>query len=274
MTDLSLPPTTLSSLSTGENSYLSNAPGKKSPSHRPELLGKQFGWVVVTSAQVVWRGKLDKHGHQSRFRYLHTRCVKCGTEKLINYDNLVRGKTKGCQSCSQTIHPMHNWLSKRLHAAHNRCVNPRYRQYSNYGGRGITFDFPSVPEAIRWVLDNLALPEEPDRKIEIDRIDNDKGYAPGNLRFAPRSTNQINRRITRSSEVKGIRAPNVEAIHLFRKMYPEVKYADATLKRLMYHFTDAEIADRFFNLPSCKPKGVYGTFSTPDPSIVSRYLES
>jgi hypothetical protein len=57
-------------------------------------------------------------------------------------------------------------------------------------------------------------------------------------------------------------------------MYPEVKYADATLKRLMYHFTDAEIADRFFNLPSCKPKGVYGTFSTPDPSIVSRYLES
>ena len=56
----------------------------------------------------------------------------------------------------------------------------------------------------------------------------------------------------------------------FRQRHPEVRYADSTLCHMISKgFSDAEIIKRF-NTPSSKPKGVYGTFSTPDPDIVSQ----
>lgn len=64
-----------------------------------------------------------------------------------------------------------------------RCTNPKDRGYKNYGARGIKFLFPSVLEGSIWVRDNLGL----NRKLELDRIDNNGHYAPGNLRYATRS---------------------------------------------------------------------------------------
>jgi len=42
----------------------------------------------------------------------------------------------------------------------------------------------------------------PNRKLEIDRIDNNGNYAPGNLRFVNRSQNYANRRNTVLSEFR------------------------------------------------------------------------
>lgn len=68
------------------------------------------------------------------------------------------------------------WQQMRL-----RCLDPEHAAYASYGGRGITV-------CDRWREDPAAfiadLGPKPSPKHELDRIDNDKGYEPGNVRWA------------------------------------------------------------------------------------------
>lgn len=82
------------------------------------------------------------------------------------------------------------WLMKRMTAARSRCTNPRDRGWKNYGGRGIRFNFTSVTEGARWVIENLGL----DRMKDLDRKNNNGHYEAGNLRYSTRSQNNRNRR--------------------------------------------------------------------------------
>jgi hypothetical protein len=141
-----------------------------------------------------------------------------------------------------------------MEAARQRCANPNDAGYRRYGARGIEFQFASVAEAAVWVMENLGL----HREKEVDRVNNHGHYAPGNLRWVTRRQNMANARGSHS-----------KAFHLFRQQYPEIRYADNTLRNLLRRgLSFQEIVDRY-NQPSDKPKGVYGTFSTPDPDIVS-----
>lgn len=105
-------------------------------------------------------------------------------------------KSKGCQHCSQA-RKIPLWLYKRLMAAKQRCENPKDAGYRNYGARGIRFQFPSVLAAGLYLLEQYGLP---DREYEIDRINNDGDYAPGNIRMVPLKVNRGNRRKTVLSE--------------------------------------------------------------------------
>src|SRR5882724_8534937 len=62
-----------------------------------------------------------------------------------------------------------------------RCTNPAKEHYENYGGRGITLH-PA------WRHDFLAflahVGPRPTPKHSIDRINNDLGYVPGNLKWS------------------------------------------------------------------------------------------
>jgi hypothetical protein len=60
-----------------------------------------------------------------------------------------------------------------------RCYNPKHEAYPEYGGRGIEV-------CARWhdVANFIAdVGERPDN-ASIDRIENDKGYEPGNWRWS------------------------------------------------------------------------------------------
>jgi hypothetical protein len=86
-------------------------------------------------------------------------------------DTLVRTRTKQA------------WRSMRA-----RCENPKSRKYSWYRSRGIT-----VCEHWKKFENFLADMGDVPPNLELDRIDNDRGYEPGNCRWATRIQQQRNK---------------------------------------------------------------------------------
>lgn len=77
------------------------------------------------------------------------------------------------------------------YAARARCHRTEDKNWKNYGGRGIHM-------AAEWFMDFDAFLDyigpKPTAYHTIDRIDNDRGYVPGNVRWATAQTQAANRR--------------------------------------------------------------------------------
>lgn len=99
--------------------------------------------------------------------------------------------------------------------AKQRCVNPNSIGFSNYGGRGISFLFPSIRAFAEWVANNLG--PKPSEKFSLDRIDNERGYEPGNLRWATRAEQARNKRVYK-------RTKNGERIRTLKTMRQDLTY--------------------------------------------------
>jgi hypothetical protein len=81
-----------------------------------------------------------------------------------------------------------------------RCTNPKHAAYPNYGGRGITMHEPWIEDPAAFVA---HVGKRPSPAHEIDRIDNNRSYEPGNLRWATRKQQARNRRTNRLVTFRG-----------------------------------------------------------------------
>lgn len=134
----------------------------------------------------------------------------CGKETHVIGKVLKRGDTKSCGCFANQQRRLrkltHGLTGTRTHRVWwniiNRCNNPNVKSYKDYGGRGIR-----VCE--RWLrLENFVAdvglaPAD----LEIDRIDNDGNYEPGNCRWVTREVNARTRRSTILVTILGITKP-------------------------------------------------------------------
>lgn len=91
--------------------------------------------------------------------------------------------------------------------AKNRVSNPRANKYTSYGAAGIGMDpawFSSFEEF------RSAVGDPPSREHSLDRIDNLKGYVPGNVRWATSTEQARNKRCTLRLTFRGVTKPLAE----------------------------------------------------------------
>jgi hypothetical protein len=84
-----------------------------------------------------------------------------------------------------------------------RCTNVDNPRYKDYGGRGITMCERWLNSFEEFYAD---VGDRPDG-LTLDRIDNDKGYEPNNVRWVSRADNNRNSRRCVMVEVNGEAKP-------------------------------------------------------------------
>lgn len=165
-----------------------------------DLSGQRFGRL-----RVVRRVPMPAHVQRRPIAFWEVQC-DCGAPAFVTRSDALRsGRASSCgcsRSDSQTIHgraraPIYRVWQQMI----QRCHNPRDAWFFNYGARGLT-----VCDRWRESFENfLADVGERPSGATLDRIDNDRGYEPGNVRWASRTDQMNNTRANRLIEHAGRR---------------------------------------------------------------------
>lgn len=117
-------------------------------------------------------------------------------------------KSKMCGDCNKNRTSVMNkkhglvrkdnphWYLYQLWASiKGRCLRKSCKDYPYYGARGIKIhdewiDFPE--KFVNYILESIG--ERPNNLFSIDRMDNNKGYVPGNLSWSSKKNQTKNRR--------------------------------------------------------------------------------
>lgn len=156
------------------------------------MVGETYGaWLVVEK-----RGK--------KYFCICTSCNK--TTRFLPGYNLSSGRSRMCKSCStrakRETHGMSDSPEYNTWVHMNqRCHNPKNKDYENYGGRGITV-FPLWRTSFEAFY--MMLGQRPHIDDTIERIDYNKGYVPGNVKWASRQEQVLNKSDNVVLEIDGV----------------------------------------------------------------------
>jgi len=148
--------------------------------------GQRFGRLVL----VRFAGRAKGHTKWE--------CVcDCGNTTSVMVSNLCSGSTRSCGCLeieSRIKHGGHRDKENGIwREMWQRCTNPKNICYSYYGGRG-------VKVCDRWKKYENFIADvgvRPNPGMTLDRIDNNLGYQPGNVRWATRQEQSNNTRANR-----------------------------------------------------------------------------
>ena len=158
-----------------------------------DVLGQKFGRYLVIA-------KSDKRSKAMKQMVL-CRC-DCGIEREVVVGNLRSGVSTsgGCWKDEKTSErrKKHGFskttMYHRYRAMIRRCYDPLYKEFHNYGARGIKVCDKWL-ESVENYINDMGFP--PFKTAQIDRINNDLGYFKENCRWATPQENTNNRRCTK-----------------------------------------------------------------------------
>lgn len=159
---------------------------------KPKLIGETWRkYPTEKSSQLVTYGLFE--------------CQYCGKEWECVVQSIKTGNTIscGCQKSLYFKNKSTHGLSKNIFYAKwisikDRCYNPNFIKYKDYGGRGIIVceEWLDVRNFVTWCEQTYI------EGMSLDRINNDEGYSPENCRWATREIQNTNQRV-RSTNTSG-----------------------------------------------------------------------
>jgi hypothetical protein len=158
-------------------------------------IGSQVGnWEVIS----------EKY-KQDNIYWNNCRCV-CGKEQRVKTWSLNNSKSKGCGctnvkgrfkakcvgdlSASYYTSFKYNRKSKGIEFSDDLNMEHLWYLYEQQGGRCAISAIP-IPLNPRWSQQNKGRPTEIVQTASIDRIDNSKGYIPGNVQWVHKDINYM-----------------------------------------------------------------------------------
>jgi hypothetical protein len=162
------------------------------------LLGQKFGRLTVVGEAPPY---VAPNGRKSASWVC--RC-DCGEIVMCGGYSLRSGHTKSCgcykRETAVQANIKHGQEGTRLYDVwinmKQRCENPNNSRFGDYGGRGITIcaEWHEFGAFAEWAYSHGYDKNAKRGKCTIDRVDNDKGYCPGNCEFKDMSAQRKNQR--------------------------------------------------------------------------------
>lgn len=207
--------------------------------------GDRYGRLIVV--------RKEQSGKNWLARWL---CLcDCGREKIIFQASLRSGQTQSCgclqkerASAAAWKHTKHGEsdginVTSEYHAWTSmiqRCHNPSHKSYDNYGGRGIKVCRAWLNSYETFLKD---VGRKPSKQHSLNRINNDKGYSPVNVRWDDWKTQNRNTRKTTKLSVNGVTKTVLEWAELLKVPY----------SRLQSRIRLGWPSDKIVSLPKMKP---------------------
>jgi hypothetical protein len=215
-----------------------------------DLTNRRFGRLIVkelssrTKKTSFWLCKCD-----------------CGRDKVVSYNGLTTGtRSCGCLASQKFVqmNTTHGMSHHRLYGTYkgikNRCEKPNFQSYPRYGGRGIKLHDPWSKEPklfIEYLETNFKdLYSLLDQGYQIDRIDNDGNYEPGNITISSIEDQANNK--SSNHLISAFGETLTVAKHLKKHGHPSINYG-ILLRRLKLGWE----SERALTTPRCTHGGPF-----------------
>jgi hypothetical protein len=174
------------------------------------MRGMKRDWRGVTQHRLTVVSELPD---RDRLGNVQWECLcECGKTCVKTNHELQKGAKSCSAACgvsrSNTERAIHGMYDSKEYKAwkgmRQRCLNPNHTKFHRYGGRGIPICDAWKDSFLQFLADVGLAPEG---VLTIDRIENEKGYEPGNVKWSTRKEQSNNREVTIRTELNGETLP-------------------------------------------------------------------